>query len=114
MLQHASMDGLLKLLVANKQGGSVYLAMSTMLDSHDGPLGLCIYSDEVCPGNPLAVNTLRKCWVVYAGSKEMGTLLSNENAWITLCAVRSNVVADVEASISQVITNILFLIFQNP
>ena len=107
---------------AYKAGGSFFKAMNAMLDAcaggdgagGDKPLGRCIYSDEVCPGNPLAANTSRKCWVVYAGFKEMGTLLSNENAWITLCIVRSSVVAGIDAGISQVIKKILFLIFQNP
>lgn len=99
---------------AYKQGGSWYNCMKTLLESNAGPLGLCLYSDEVCPGNPLAANPSRKCWVVYAGFKEMGPLLCNENAWITLCIVRSSIVAEIEAGMSQLIKKILFLIFLNP
>ena len=30
---------------------------------------LCLYSDELCPGNPLAASTNRKCWLLYAGQR---------------------------------------------
>ena len=63
-----------------------------------GMLGLCLYSDELCPGNPLAASTNRKCWAIYAGFKEMGPVLSNEFAWITICIRRSTVVAGLEAN----------------
>ena len=35
-----------------KQGGSFYNAFKRLLDEHDSMLGLCLYSDELCPGNP--------------------------------------------------------------
>ena len=97
-----------------KQGGCFYHRMREMLGAHAGKIGLCLYSDEVCPGNPLAANTSRKCWVVYASFKEWGPLLSNENAWMTLCIVRSSVVADLQAGISQIMKKLLALIFLNP
>ena len=97
-----------------KQGGSFYNAFKTLLDEHDSMLGLCLYSDELCPGNPLAASTNRKCWAIYAGFKEMGPLLSNEFAWITICILRSTVVAGLEANMSQVMKKVLFTIFQNP
>ena len=98
---------------AYKAGGGFYRAMSQMLESTD-QLSLCLYSDELCPGNPLSASTGRKCWVIYAGLKEMGPLLQTENAWITLCILRSNVVATVEASMSQIMKRLLHLIFLNP
>ena len=87
---------------AYKLGGCWYQAINNMLDNNNGPLGLCLYSDEVCPGNPLAANPSRKCWIVYAGFKEMGPLLGNENSWITLCVLRSSIVAGIEAGMSQI------------
>ena len=99
---------------AYKQGGGFYRAMKTQLDKHAGHLGLCLYSDEVCPGNVLAPDTTRKCWVVYAGLKEMDSLLSSEHAWVTLCIVRSSLVARLEANISQIMGRVLQLVFENP
>ena len=77
-------------------------------------LSLCLHSDELCPGNPLSASNGRKCWMIYAGLKEMGPLLQTENAWITLCILRSNMVATVEASMSQIMKRLLHLIFLNP
>ena len=65
------------------------------------------YSDELCAGNPLAASTNRKCWAIYAGFKEMGPVLSNEFAWITICILRSTVVAGLEANMSQVMKKVL-------
>ena len=98
---------------AYKAGGGFYRAMSQMLDKTD-KLSLVFYSDEVCPGNPLAPSLSRKCWVIYAGFKEMGPLLSCESAWITCCVLRSDVVAKAEATMSQVMKRMLHLVFQNP
>ena len=99
---------------AYKQGGGFYRAMKTQLDKHAGHLGLYLYSDEVCPGNVLAPDTTRKCWVVYAGLKEMDSLLSSEHAWVTLCIVRSSLVSRLEANISQIMGRVLQLVFENP
>ena len=80
-----------------KQGGSSYNAFKSLPDEHDNLLGLCLYSDELCPGNPLAASTNRKCLAILAGFKEVGPLLSNEFAWVTICTLRSTVVAGLEA-----------------
>ena len=88
--------------------------MKSRMDQHAGRLGLCLYSDEVCPGNVLAPDTTRKCWVVYAGLKEMDGLLSSEHAWVTLCIVRSSLVAKLEANISQIMIRVLQLVFESP
>ena len=44
------------------------------------PLTLCLYADEVLPGNPLAVTTDRKLWCFYWTVLEFGSAaLSNED-----------------------------------
>ena len=43
------------------------------------PLSICLYTDEVLPGNPLAVTTDRKLWCWYWSVLEFGSAaLSNE------------------------------------
>ena len=47
------------------------------------PLSICLYTDEVLPGNPLAVTTDRKLWCWYWSVLEFGSAaLSNEEIYI--------------------------------
>ena len=54
------------------------------------PWDLCLYVDEVTPGNQLKPTNDRKLQVVYFSLKQFGGLaLSKEDAWFVLTAVRS-------------------------
>ena len=50
------------------------------------PLSICFYTDEVLPGNPLAVTTDRKLWCFYWSVLEFGSAaLSNEEIHTQAC-----------------------------
>ena len=56
------------------------LAPLALSSSPTTPLTLCLYADEVLPGNPLAVTTYRKLWWFYWTVLEFGSAtLSNED-----------------------------------
>lgn len=98
------------------QGGSmmqlVLDKLATFHNDYDHPWNLILYSDEVCPGNPLAARTERKAWMLYLSFLEFGhALLSKSQAWLTVGCIRSNVVADLSATISQVVSKVLERIF---
>ena len=94
---------------AYKAGGALFDLLKEVTE----PLGLCLYSDEVCPGNPLSGATPRKCWVVYCGLVQTKQHLQNERAWVTLCCLRTSIVSKVEAGMSQILKIILKMIFQS-
>ena len=62
--------------------------------SADQPWNLILYSDEVTPGNQLAIKNDRKIQVVYYSFLEFGHRLGDENFWLTVCAKRSSKVEE--------------------
>ena len=92
---------------AYKAGGALF----NILKDVAGPVGLVLYSDEVCPGNVLAASPARKCWVVYAGFVKAGRLLQNEKAWVTLCCLKSSTIQKAGAGMPQILKIILHMIF---
>ena len=58
--------------------------------SLSSPWKLCLYSDEVSPGNQLRHLNRRKVQVIYYSFQELGRhALGSEHMWFTLCAARS-------------------------
>ena len=87
---------------AFKAGGSLYETMR----SWAGPLGVIFYTDELVVGNPLA-HSPRKLWAVYFFFGQYGQQLQNENAWITMCLVRSSIVQKLDGNLSSLMREIL-------
>ena len=80
--------------------------------SPSSPWGLCVYSDEVSPGNQLRHDNRRKMQVVYYGFLAFGAAaLSCEDAWLVATTVRSSVVQSIDGGMSAVIGGILKLFF---
>lgn len=107
------------LFAAYQQGGSfTSLIRDTFRRkpcSIDNPWQLCIYADEITPGNVLAARTERKSWMVYGSFLEHGQMtLQKEAAWATLFAKRSSSVSELPGGISQLTALILKHIFCNP
>ena len=76
---------------------------------------LALYTDEIVPGNPLAVQTKRKIWACYASFLELGSrALQQEEAWLCVGLLRSSRVAKADAGVSQWVSKILQSIFQRP
>ena len=91
-------------------GGAFYDLIKTFADAEEAA-GLILYSDEICPCNPLASVASRKLWIVYAAIKEMGVALCNENSWVTLFVCRSSLVSQIEGHMAQVMRVLLEGIF---
>ena len=88
------------------------LCIESNPSSYEQPWDIVLYADEVVPGNPLGHNNDRKTWVLYWTFLQLGLdVLQHEEAWFTLCLLRSSVVAMVAAGISQVIGECLKLFF---
>ena len=102
-------------LAAKKcEGFSVMLQerLRTTASTHAAPWGLCIYSDEVVPGNKLSAHNLRKLWAIYWSLIEFGVpTLSNEDAWFCTAAERSDTIKTVDGGMAQVFGVILKYFF---
>jgi hypothetical protein len=67
------------------------------------PWNLCLYSDEVTPGNQLLSDNKRKIQAVYFSFLEFGIALASEDLWMTITAKRSSVVSKmIDGGMSQV------------
>lgn len=65
------------------------------------PWRLCLYTDEVTPGNAMSHNNQRKVWVFYWSILQFGiNILSMEDAWFPGCAARSDELKHADAGLS--------------
>ena len=76
------------------------------------PWKCILYSDEIHPGNQLA-GTARKSWGIYFSFSELGSMLSNTEAWFTLLVKRSEQVSQLAANIGLCFKLILEHMFDN-
>ncbi|CAE7383793.1 unnamed protein product [Symbiodinium sp. CCMP2456] len=93
-LKVSYLDPLALLWYACNQGGGfqefVQSCAARIPCSPGRPWDLCLYVDEVSPGNQLKPLNERKLQVLYFSLKQFGGLaLSKEDAWFVLTAVRS-------------------------
>ena len=101
------------------QGGSYHdLIMKTHLakpSTFTDPWGVCIYADELHPGNQLSLKGARKLWAVYATLTSFGqAVMSNSAAWMVLFVCRSEIVNQLDGNIGQCIKLLLHSMFNNP
>lgn len=79
----------------------------------DQPWGLCLYCDEMIPGNILG-RAERKTWCIYSTIDAFGIHMHQEDSWLTLAVERSSFVSTVNGGISQMVATILTSIFCCP
>ena len=66
------------------------------------PLSLCIYGDEITPGNVLRLDYTRKMFLLFISIKELGpTVLKSTDAWMPFLAIRTNILKGVTGGFSQ-------------
>ena len=98
------------LYLAYTKGGGFFKHLNKCLastpSSAERPWRLVLYSDEVVPGNQLAIANSRKVWVVYFGFLELKQM-GNEDSWCPLAAEPSHGLKRVSAGISQVFAVII-------
>ena len=95
-------------------GGFFHFLRSKLMavpSSPASPWRLCLYSDEVVPGNQLAVFHSRKVWCVNFSFLEFHPHLSNENAWCPLLAETTDSLKNISCGISQVFAQLIKLFF---
>ena len=81
--------------------------------SPEKPWRIILYSDEVTPGNVLAVLNLRKFQAIYWSFMELGVnALSHEEAWFVLLTEFSSCINKLSAGISQVFAECIKTFFQ--
>ena len=86
-------------------------AVSGMDERH--PLQLCLYCDEVIPGNILG-KCERRTWAIYCSFMSFSLeTLGSEYSWILLACIKSSTVSSLHAGIGQVMALILNSIFCN-
>jgi hypothetical protein len=80
--------------------------------SDNDPWRVCVYSDEVTPGNPLQVDVARKVQVIYWSFLEFGpAALAREDLWFLVTPRRSGAVSKIQGEMAQIFGAILKLMF---
>jgi hypothetical protein len=106
ILQHA--------VSVSKQFGS--LVKATAQRSSMTPttrMKICLYSDEVAPGNVMKHDNRRRLQCVYWALMDTGPLaLMDEDNWFLLTAVRSNVVSRLPGGMGQLMENMISCFFK--
>ena len=101
------------------QGGSFYQLISDTLKTSPCSLGkewkVLLYSDEIQPGQTLGIHAGRKCCLIYMSILDFGPIvLSQDLAWLPICVIRSSLLNQIAAGVSQVFVKVLEQIFTNP
>lgn len=78
------------------------------------PWRICVYSDEVTPGNTLKVNNARKFVVFYYSMMEFSPAISNEHIWFNCFTMRTSQALRVEGGVSQITKAIIRTFFAPP
>ena len=96
-LPYISPAALLSHLAEQPQFGSfLAAALRASPGSYETPWTLCVYADEVSPGNALKPVNWRRQWAVYWSLREFGPDgLACENLWFPLCVLRSHLTSAV-------------------
>ena len=100
------------LQIQYRNGGHWHQLLSETMAKHNSQLNLVVYADEVTPGNVLAPMTARKCWAIFVSFKEFHQHLQCQDAWMTICVVRSSIVGKLDGHLSQLLKQILHHWFQ--
>ena len=79
--------------------------------SPEKPLRLIIYSDEVVPGKELAHRNERKQWCCYWSFAQLLPWFHLEEVWFPILSIRTSLVNETAAGISQVVASALKLFF---
>ena len=73
----------------------------------ESPWQICLYADEITPGNPLKASNTRKVWAFYLSFAEFGAeARCQEDMWFCVCLARTSVVQKMRGGLSE-LTNLL-------
>ena len=89
--------------------------LTRVLDRTRNTVRLVAYSDEITPGNPLKEVNGRKLEAIYWSILDFQfPTLSNEQAWMTACVCRSDLVLRLKGGMSQLFRIVLKVFFGAP
>lgn len=98
---------------SNHFGKIFKAAVDSSKPSPTAPLRICIYSDEVTPGNAMKHDNKRKLQCVYWAVMDTGPLsLLDEDNWFLLTAVRSGVVNRLPGGMGQLMETMMGCFFK--
>ena len=98
--------------VATRDLGMFNTFMRQTLDLHNNHVSLIVYNDEVDPGRELATRHARKIEAVYWSFVEYGLpALNHEHFYFTFTVLRSDIRMQVAGGMSQVVKQLLRVIF---
>ncbi len=72
-------------------------------------LRLCVYADEVTPGDPIRPDNLRKSYLIYASLLEFGKHLQSSYAWLPVCVLKHSLLDTVQGGFSRILRDIFRL-----
>ena len=76
--------------------------------SPTAPLNICIYGDEIVPGNVLRLDHSRKLFLMFWSIKELGpSILHSTAAWFPMVAIRSTKLQSIDGGVSQCVRLVL-------
>ena len=75
---------------------------------------ICLYCDEVLPGNALKTTNDRKLVAFYWSFMEYGKFLYNEQLWMHICSLRTCHIKNIEGGYSAVFKHVAGLFFGAP
>ena len=78
------------------------------------PWRICLYSDEIIPGNALKPRNDRKLVAFYWTFSEMDAAVGHEDLWCHIVAVRSSVVRSMRSGWSQLFKHACSAFFSSP
>jgi len=91
------------LLLGIVSAGGAFADLMLSSLATDGCLKTAFYTDKVTPGNVLATSPSRKIWTMYMSFTNFpAQILSNQDAWITICIQRTSFVNTLAANMSRV------------
>jgi hypothetical protein len=106
ILQHACS-------VSKNSGSLLKSAMQKTNPSPTTPMRICIYSDEVAPGNVMKHDNKRRVQCIYWALIDTGPLaLMDEDNWFLLAAVRSSVVNRLPGGMGQLMEDMINCFFE--
>ena len=106
-------------LLANSVEAAPFALFLDSLMSEKAPMvsnkwRICLYCDEVLPGNALKPTNERKLVAFYWSFMEYGKYLYNDQLWMHICSIRASHIKTIDGGYSAVFKNVAGLFFREP
>lgn len=82
--------------------------------THERPMKVALYCDEVLPGNALKVTNHRKLLAWYWSWLEYGRMIHMEGLWLHIFVLRASQVKKIKGGAGQILSKLIELFFNDP